>query len=64
MFLFRNLYFVFGADDFVSKRNANIFAGVGLRFGDNDVKYFMSGFSGMLSGASNNNRLIEAIPID
>ncbi len=42
MFFMRNLYFVFGADDFISKRNANIFFGGGMRFGDDDVKYFMS----------------------
>ncbi len=42
VFLMRNIYVNFGADDFVSKHNANAFFGVGLRFGDDDVKYFIS----------------------
>lgn len=41
MFFMRNLYITFGADDFVSKRNANGFVGLGLRFGDDDVKYIL-----------------------
>lgn len=44
----RNLYFTFGADDFASKRNASGFVGGGIRFGDDDVKYLMSGLSGMV----------------
>ena len=44
IFILRNIYAVFGVDDFVSKRNVNVFFGAGLRFGDNDVKYFVSGF--------------------
>lgn len=39
MFVFDNIYIVFGADDFVSKRNATAFMGAGVRFGDEDVKY-------------------------
>ncbi len=46
MFLMRNIYFTFGADDFVSKQNANAFIGVGLRFGDDDVKYVLGSISG------------------
>ncbi len=46
MFLMRNIYFTFGADDFVSKQNANAFVGVGLRFGDDDVKYVLGSISG------------------
>jgi len=42
----RNLYFVFGADDFVSKQNANAFVGIGMRFGDDDVKYVLGSISG------------------
>lgn len=42
LFLLRNIYFVFGADDFVSKRNANGFFGGGIRFCDDDVKYLLS----------------------
>jgi phospholipid/cholesterol/gamma-HCH transport system substrate-binding protein len=49
MFLMRNIYFTFGADDFVSKHNANAFVGIGLRFGDDDVKYVL----GSISGAGN-----------
>lgn len=42
VFLMRNIYFAFGADDFISRHNANAFFGAGLRFGDDDLKYFMS----------------------
>ncbi|HSC25537.1 MAG TPA: MlaD family protein [Candidatus Babeliales bacterium] len=48
MFLMRNIYFTFGADDFISKQNANAFVGIGMRFGDDDVKYVL----GSISGAS------------
>lgn len=48
MFLMRNIYFTFGADDFISKQNANVFMGIGMRFGDDDVKYVL----GSISGAS------------
>ena len=41
MFIGRNIYIVFGADDFVSKWNKNIFFGAGIRFADDDLKYFM-----------------------
>jgi phospholipid/cholesterol/gamma-HCH transport system substrate-binding protein len=44
--LMRNIYFTFGADDFISKQNANAFVGVGLRFGDDDVKYVLGSISG------------------
>lgn len=46
MYFMRNLYFTFGADDFVSKRNANAFMGVGLRFGDDDIKYILPSIGG------------------
>jgi phospholipid/cholesterol/gamma-HCH transport system substrate-binding protein len=46
MFFMRNIYFTFGADDFISKQNANAFVGVGLRFGDDDVKYVLGSISG------------------
>ncbi len=42
VFLLRNIYFAFGADDFISRHNANAFFGAGIRFGDDDIKYFMS----------------------
>jgi phospholipid/cholesterol/gamma-HCH transport system substrate-binding protein len=47
MFFMNNLYFVFGADDFGSKRNANIFFGAGMRFGDDEIKYILSNISGI-----------------
>lgn len=42
IFMFKNFYATFGADDFISKHNANAFFGIGLRFGDDDVKYLVS----------------------
>lgn len=44
IFFFNNFYLTFGADDFVSKTNANGFWGLGLRFGDDDIKYLLSNF--------------------
>lgn len=44
IFFFNNLYFVFGADDFISQTNANAFWGLGIRFGDDDMKYILSKF--------------------
>lgn len=52
MFFMRNLYFAFGADDFISKRNANIFFGAGLRFGDDEVKYLLSSFASGAAGVA------------
>lgn len=49
IFLLNNLYFTFGADDFASKGNANAFWGVGIRFGDDDIKYLLSKFGLYLS---------------
>jgi phospholipid/cholesterol/gamma-HCH transport system substrate-binding protein len=48
LFFLRNFYFNFGADDFISKHNSNTFMGMGIRFGDDDIKYFVSrlGFGG------------------
>lgn len=46
MYMMRNIYFTFGADDFVSKQNANVFVGLGMRFGDDDVKYVLGSISG------------------
>lgn len=42
LFFMRNLYFNFGADDFISRHNANGFFGVGVRFTDDDIKYFIT----------------------
>ena len=46
VYLLNNIYTVFGADDFISKKNANVFFGAGLRFGDDDVKYLLPSVSG------------------
>ncbi len=42
VFILRNIYFAFGADDFISKHNANAFCGAGVRFCDSDLKYLIS----------------------
>jgi phospholipid/cholesterol/gamma-HCH transport system substrate-binding protein len=51
MFFIKNLYAVFGADDFVSKRNASIFAGFGLRFGDSSFKYLLPSIASTMASA-------------
>lgn len=45
MYFTNHLYFAFGADDFISCNNKNLFFGAGLRFSDDDIKYFLSKFS-------------------
>ncbi|MCK5633368.1 MCE family protein [bacterium] len=52
MYFMKNLYLSFGADDFISKRNANAFFGAGIRFGDDDVKYLFSSLGSGLSGVA------------
>ena len=52
MFFATNLYAVFGADDFVSKRNANVFFGFGIRFGDDDAKILLPAVAGSMSSGS------------
>lgn len=42
VYFLRNLYADFGADDFISRKNANAFFGFGLRFSDEDLKYLVS----------------------
>ena len=42
VYLFDNIYFTFGADDFISRYNANGFFGAGLRFSDDDLKHVAS----------------------
>jgi phospholipid/cholesterol/gamma-HCH transport system substrate-binding protein len=42
LFLWSNIYFVFGADDFISKKNRSAFLGGGIRFGDDDFNYILS----------------------
>jgi phospholipid/cholesterol/gamma-HCH transport system substrate-binding protein len=50
MYIMRHIYVTFGADDFISSHNSSAFYGVGLRFGDDDLKYLIGGFSGLFSG--------------
>ncbi|MFH0898816.1 MAG: MlaD family protein [bacterium] len=42
VYFLKHLYTTFGIDDIYSKRNANPFIGGGLRFSDDDLKYFLS----------------------
>ena len=42
LFFYKNIYTSFGLDDVISKSNANPFFGGGIRFGDDDLKYFFS----------------------
>ncbi len=42
VFFARNFYTTFGLDDICSKHNANPFLGGGFRFGDDDLKYYLS----------------------
>lgn len=53
VFMYRNVYVTFGADDFVSRRNATAFFGFGLRFGDDDVKYLFSSLGTIATNISN-----------
>lgn len=46
MYFMHNLYFTFGADDFISRHNANVFFGAGIRFGDDDIKYYLPTLAG------------------
>lgn len=52
MYMMRNIYLTFGADDFVSKRNSNVFVGGGIRFGDDDVKFLLGGLGSAASSGS------------
>ncbi|KKP36052.1 MAG: Mammalian cell entry related domain protein [candidate division TM6 bacterium GW2011_GWF2_32_72] len=53
IYFLRNVYFAFGADNFISKKDASGYWGAGIRFEDDDLKYILSkvGFTGM--GSSN-----------
>jgi phospholipid/cholesterol/gamma-HCH transport system substrate-binding protein len=44
VYLFNNIYFTFGVDDFVSKYNKNGYWGFGLRFSDDDLKHVATKF--------------------
>lgn len=46
MFFLKNFYTTFGVDDFYSKKGANPFWGGGIRFNDDDLKYFFATLSG------------------
>lgn len=50
VFIMRNIYMAFGADDFVSRFNANGFFGIGLRFSDDDLKFVIDKLSFFGSG--------------
>ena len=52
MYILRNVYAVFGADDFASKNNASGFVGFGLRFTDDDIKYLLPSIAGGAKGFS------------
>ncbi|MBT5346154.1 hypothetical protein HOK96_03860, partial [bacterium] len=41
VYLFRNIYMTMGAEDFASKFNKNGFFGLGIRFGDDNLKYIL-----------------------
>lgn len=61
IFFMRNLYMAFGADDFASKRNANIFFGAGIRFGDDNAKLLLSSAGGMVSGMDSSSNVAIAV---
>jgi phospholipid/cholesterol/gamma-HCH transport system substrate-binding protein len=42
IYFMHNAYALFGADDFISKRNANIILGAGVRFGQDTIKNFFT----------------------
>jgi ABC-type transport system involved in resistance to organic solvents, periplasmic component len=52
IYIMRNIYMTFGADDFISKHNSNAFFGAGIRFGDDDIKYVASSLGGLAGGIS------------
>ncbi|MFA6527466.1 MAG: MlaD family protein [Candidatus Babeliales bacterium] len=41
VYFLKNIYSTFGVDDIYSKHSANPFFGGGIRFGDDDLKYFL-----------------------
>lgn len=50
-FFNNNLYTTFGIDDIYSKRGANPFFGGGIRFNDDDLKYFIGALGGAKGAA-------------
>lgn len=45
LFMWKHIYLTFGLDDFISRRNVNPFFGLGIRFGDDDLKLLLGKFS-------------------
>ncbi len=45
LYLGRNVYAVFGVNDFISRYNKNTFFGAGIRFADDDLKYILTACS-------------------
>lgn len=45
-------YLVFGADDFVSKKDANVFFGAGLKFGEEEIRTAFGDVFGSTSGGA------------
>jgi phospholipid/cholesterol/gamma-HCH transport system substrate-binding protein len=56
LFFWNNLYTTFGVDDIWSKADANPFIGGGLRFGDDDLKYFISYLAPAAAGSKSSGR--------
>lgn len=52
VFLLRNIYCAFGADDFISQENSNGFFGFGLRFDDAALKAVAAKFGFLSSGGA------------
>jgi phospholipid/cholesterol/gamma-HCH transport system substrate-binding protein len=50
-FFMKSFYTCFGFDDIYSKRSASAFFGGGLRFNDDDLKYFLGSLGSAKSGA-------------
>jgi len=52
IFFLKNAYACFGIDDVISRRSASPFFGGGIRFTDEDLKYFLSLLSGGIGNVS------------
>jgi len=52
VFLLRNIYCAFGADDFISQENSNGFFGMGIRFDDAALKAVAAKFGFLSSGGA------------
>jgi phospholipid/cholesterol/gamma-HCH transport system substrate-binding protein len=49
LYFFNNFYVTFGADDFISRHNANAFFGFGMRLADDDMKHLMGRLGSMVA---------------